>query len=561
MGLHENKEAKLESSTSPDGGSVHVGESMGGLHRRLNNRQIQLIAAGGSIGTALFISIGGGLAKGGPASLFIAYTLYVGVLALVNNSIAEMSTYMPVSGGFIRLAGYWVDDALGFLAGWNFFFYEAFLIPFEITALSLVMSFWNAEVTNPGPTAGVCAAVIICYAVLNILAVKFYGEAEFWLSGGKLVLIFILFMFTFITMVGGNPQHDAYGFRHWNSPGAFAEFHTKGDLGRFEGFLAALWSASFCVVGPEYISMVSAEAKRPSVYIRAAFKTVYYRFCVFFIIGSLAVGIVVAYNDPALVDIYFGSGGGSGTAAASPYVIAMENLGVSVLPHIVNALIFTSIFSAGNTYTYCATRSLYSLALEGRAPRVLRYCNKNGVPVYCFCIVMLFPLLSFLQVGSGSATAITWFVNLVTGGGLINYLIMSITFVNYYKACEAQGVDRKNRPYYGRFQPYGAYIGIVIHTCVLIFYGYSSFTPWSVANFFSNYTMQLVAPCLFIFWKVLKRTRYIQPHEVDLVWERPAIDAYENSITTPPTGFWTEMVQLIGFRRKKGDQDASSDLE
>ncbi|GMF79822.1 unnamed protein product [Aspergillus oryzae] len=164
MGLNEEKTTKLEPSTSGEGGSIHVGESMGTLHRRLGNRQIQLIAAGGSIGTALFISIGGGLAKGGPGSLFIAYTLYSCILGLVNNSIAEMNTYMPVSGGFIRLAGYWVDDALGFLAGWNFFFYEAFLIPFEITALSMVMSFWNETVTEPGPTAGICAAVIVCYA-------------------------------------------------------------------------------------------------------------------------------------------------------------------------------------------------------------------------------------------------------------------------------------------------------------------------------------------------------------------------------------------------------------
>ncbi|RAQ44132.1 general amino acid permease AGP2 [Aspergillus flavus] len=558
MGLNEEKTPKLEPSTSGEGGSIHVGESMGTLHRRLGNRQIQLIAAGGSIGTALFISIGGGLAKGGPGSLFIAYTLYSCILGLVNNSIAEMNTYMPVSGGFIRLAGYWVDDALGFLAGWNFFFYEAFLIPFEITALSMVMSFWNETVTEPGPTAGICAAVIVCYATLNILAVKFYGEAEFWLSGGKLILIFILFAFTFVTMVGGNPQHDAYGFRYWNNPGPFAEFHTTGDLGRFEGFLAALWSASFCVVGPEYISMVSAEAQRPSIYIKSAFKTVYYRFCIFFVVGSLAVGIVVAYNDPALVNIYFGDGDSS-TAAASPYVIAMENLGVSVLPHIVNALIFTSIFSAGNTYTYCATRSLYSLAVEGRAPRILRYCNKSGVPVYCFCVVMLFPFLSFLQVGSGSAQAITWFVNLVTGGGLINYFIMSVTFINYYWACKAQGVDRKKMPYYGWFQPYGAYLAVTVHTLVIIFYGYSSFTPWSVSNFFSNYTMQLVAPCLFIFWKVVKRTRYVRPHEVDLVWERPGIDAYENSITTPPVGFWTEMIGLVGIGRKKNSQDPERD--
>lgn len=77
----------------------------------------------------------------------------------------------------------------------------------------------------------------------------------------------------------------------------------------------------------------------------------------------------------------------------------------------------TSIFSAGNTYTYCAVRNLYGLALEGRAPRFLQKCTKNGVPIYCFCVVMIFPMLAFLQVGSGSSVAITWFASLVTAGG------------------------------------------------------------------------------------------------------------------------------------------------
>jgi amino acid transporter len=314
-----------------------------------------------------------------------------------------------------------------------------------------------------------------------------------------------------------------------------------------------LWSACFTVVGPEYISMVATEAKCPSIYIKSAFKTIYYQFCIFFVVGALAVGIVVAYNDPALQNIYFGDGD-SGTAAASLYVIAMLNLGVGGLPHLINALIFTSIFSAGNTYTYCATQSLYSLALEGRAPQFLRYCNKNGVPIYYFCIVMLFPLLSFLQVGSGSAQAITWFVNLVTGSGIISFLIMSITFLNYYKACQVQGVDRKVMPYYGYFQPYGAIFALCVQSILVIFYGYSLFTPWSVLNFFSNYTMQLVAPCLYFGWKVVKKTRYVRPHEVDLVWQRPEIDAYENSITAPPVGFWTEMGELVGIRRRRKTQ-------
>jgi amino acid transporter len=390
------------------------------------------------------------------------------------------------------------------------------------------------------------------YSLLNVLAVRAYGEAEFWLSGGKVILILILFCFTFITMVGGNPQHDPYGFRHWkNPPGAFAEWHTTGDIGRFEGFLTCLWSAVFCIVGPEYISMVAAEAKRPSIFIKSAFKTVYYRFCFFFIVGALAVGIVVPWDDPVLNDIYRLGTKAGGTAAASPYVIAMSNMKIKVLPHIVNALMLTSIFSAGNTYTYCATRSLYSLALEGRAPRFLRKTTKSGVPIYSFCVVMLFPLLSFLQLSNSSAKVLTWLINIMTGGGLINYLIMGITFFNYYLATKAQGFDRTKLPYFGHFQPWGSIIAFVFQLIMVIFYGYSSFTPWSVESFFTNYTMQLVTPCLFIGWKLIKRTRWIRPHEVDLVWERPSIDNYENTFPNPPVGFWTEMAQLVGLCRNK----------
>ena len=387
-----------------------------------------------------------------------------------------------------------------------------------------------------------------------MLAVRAYGEAEFWLSGGKVILLFMLFAFTFITMVGGNPRGDAYGFRYWNNPGAFAPYLSTGTQGRFEGFLGAMWSACFTVVGPEYIAMVAAEAKRPRIYIKAAFKTVYIRFAIFFIGGALCVGIVCAYNDPALVEIL--TSGGTGTAAASPYVIAMRNLGIGVLPHITNALMMTSIFSAGNTYTYCATRTLYGLALEGRAPKFLRKCTKNGVPFYCFCIVICFPFLSFLAVSSGASKVLSWLVALVTAGGILDYIVMDITYIFFYRACQAQGFDRKQLPYCGWFQPWCAWIGLAWETLIVFCFGYGAFRGpghFSVDSFFSSYVMLGVFPVLYIFWKLLKRTPFVKPHEADLVWERPAVDAYEATFTSPPVGFWTEMLQLVGLKRSKVD--------
>ncbi|KAE8308239.1 amino acid permease/ SLC12A domain-containing protein [Aspergillus transmontanensis] len=555
-------------------------DSAEGLQRRLENRHVQLIAIGGSIGTALFVTIGNGLAAGGPASLLIAYVLYCGVLACINNCLSEMIVLHPVSGGFIRLAGKWVDDALGFMVGWNFFLYEALMIPFEITAINLILSYWRDDI----PVAAVCAACIVLFAydprattpsypaflhspqsdfcnvfcqihsplAINALAVAAYGEAEFWLSSGKVLLIFLLFFFTFVTMVGGNPAHDAYGFRYWSDPGPFAEHRTAGSLGRFEGFLAAVWSAAFCIVGPEYIAMAAAEAKRPRIFVKAAFKTIYWRFGLFFALGALCVGIVIPWNDPTLQAILAGESSEKG-GGASPYVIAMSNLKIRILPDLVNALLITSVFSAGNTLTYCATRSLYGMALDGRAPKILSK-TKNGVPIYAFLIVICFPFLSFLQLSDNSSQVLTWLVNLVTAGALIDYLVVCITYIQFHRACKAQGIDRKTFPYYGYFQPYCSYIGAVCMVVVLLFYGYTAFAPWSVEVFFQNYTMQLIAPILYFGWKLAHRTEILKPRDIDLVWDRPIVDSYEATFTSPAPGFWTEMIQMFGFKRQQEEQ-------
>lgn len=145
------------SSNGPAEGEVF--DNADNLQRRLGNRQIQLIAIGGSIGTGLFVTIGSGLAKAGPGSLLLGFIVYCGFMALVNNCMAEMATLMPVTGGFVRMAGRWVDESLGFMVGWNFFLYEALIIPFEITALSLVLSYWSDNI----PAGAISAGCIVLY--------------------------------------------------------------------------------------------------------------------------------------------------------------------------------------------------------------------------------------------------------------------------------------------------------------------------------------------------------------------------------------------------------------
>jgi amino acid transporter len=54
--------------------------------------------------------------------------------------MAEMVTYAPISSPFIRFAGRYVDEAFGVAAGYNFFVFEAMLVPFEIVACNVIVS-------------------------------------------------------------------------------------------------------------------------------------------------------------------------------------------------------------------------------------------------------------------------------------------------------------------------------------------------------------------------------------------------------------------------------------
>jgi amino acid transporter len=250
-------------------------------------------------------------------------------------------------------------------------------------------------------------------SIINVFAVKWYGESEFWLSMGKVILATGLICYTFVTMLGGNPLGDRYGFRFWRDPGSFAEYYKTGDLGRFLGFLQCLIQASFTIAGPDYVSMSAGEAENPRVVMPKAFNAVFYRLTTFFVLGALCVGINVPYDDKTLEAALKKT---TANAAASPYVISMLRLRIQVLPDIVNALILSAAFSAGNSYVYCASRSLFGLALEGKAPKIFTKCTKNGVPIYCVALVLGISLLSFLQVSNNAAIVLKWFINLVSLG-------------------------------------------------------------------------------------------------------------------------------------------------
>ncbi|KAJ5665645.1 uncharacterized protein N7477_008093 [Penicillium maclennaniae] len=514
------------------GGSIDDGSmepTFDHTRRKLKPRHIQLIGIGGTIGTALYVQIGSGLRTSGPASLFLAFTIWSLVILIITVCLAEMVTYLPISSPFIRFAGRYVDEALGVAAGYNFFIFEAALVPFEIVAVSLIVKYWTSAI----PVAAMNVIILVLYAILNIFAVKWYGEAEFWLSLGKVLLSTGLIFYTFIVMLGGNPLSDRFGFRYWKEPGAFAEYYKTGGTGKFLAFLSALITASFTIAGPDYVSMAAGETVNPRVVLPKAFNGVFYRLTAFFVLGILCVGILVPYNDKEMASAFDNDKPG---AAASPYVISMDRLHIPLLPHVVNAVVLTASFSAGNSYVYCASRCLYGLALERKAPRFLTKCTQQGVPIYCVAVVLLIALLSFLQVSNGASVVLNWFVNLVTASQLINFSVVTFTYIRFKKALDVQGISRDSLPYKSWFQPYIAYIACASTTIMALLGGYTVFLPgkWSVPTFLFSYTMIGIFPVLYLGWKLFHGTKFLKPEEVDLLSDLAEIDEYERDFVSSP---------------------------
>ncbi|KAJ6027818.1 hypothetical protein N7499_001278 [Penicillium canescens] len=515
------------------------------LHRKLRGKEVQLFAIGGAIGTSLYVQMGSALPKGGPAGLFIAFILWGMVMWAVNECFAEMVTYLPVPSPFIRFGSEWVDGALGFAMAWNFFLNMAFLVPFEMVAMNIMITFWTDKV----PVEAIIVAMIVLYALLNAISVQYFGISEFYLSIFKVVLMIGLFCFTFITMLGGNPLHDRYGFRYWDNPGAFVDHLVPGRTGRFLGVLSCVYQATFSICGPEYISMVAAEAENPRKILPPAYRSFVWRILVFFVGSALCMGIVIPYNDSTLLSILGGDISGSGTGAASPYVIAMERLKIHGLPHLVNALIMTSIFSAGNGLLFSATRTLHGMSLEGHAPRFFSWCTKSGVPLWALLFSLSFCLLAFLQVNSSSAEVMTYLVDLVTCCQLINYGFTALTYRHFYSALAKQGISRDSLPYKGRFQPYTSYLAMGGTSFMVLAGGYDLFMKdgWDVMWFFLDYGMIGFFIIAFLGWKLIFKTNYIWPGTADLSLGglKEEIDNYEALYMPPPDGKVDKLVNKL----------------
>lgn len=264
--------------------------------------------------------------------------------------------------------------------------------------------------------------------ILNIVAVSLYGEAEFWFASLKIIAIIGLIILGIVLFFGGGPNHDRLGFRYWNHPGAFKPYLVENQsTSRFLAFWTAMIKAGFSFIfSPELITTAAGEVESPRRNIPKATNRFIYRLFFFYVLGTLVIGVTVAYNDKSLLK---GVASGSSGAGASPFVIGIQNAGIKGLNHVINAAILTSAWSSGNSWVYAGSRTLYSLARDGQAPKFLTRCNKGGVPYASVLVTWAIGLLAYLNVSSSGANVFYWFTNITTVGGFISWVVVMIAYL------------------------------------------------------------------------------------------------------------------------------------
>ncbi|KAF9358653.1 hypothetical protein BGX26_001218 [Mortierella sp. AD094] len=436
---HEKFEAGHMTDIVDDSG---LAEEQKGLKRDLRLRHMVMIAISGTIGTGLFLTTGTTIVGAGPGGAMIAYALIGIWLVFVCQAIGEIATLLPLPGAFNAWGARVFDEAFSFQMTWMYFINWALTVPAELSAVVTVVDYWVGDSNFPPYVVPIIFIVII--VGINLIGVSAYGEAEYWFSVLKVVTI-IMFIICGILVDAGAVGGVTYGMTGWKT-GAFTTTL---------GFFNTLVSVGYAYGGTEMSGVTAAESRNPHKHVPKAVNTVLLRIGFFYIISVFLLASIISKEDPLLIN-------SDGTAATSPFTIVFFKAGIKAAASYMNAVIFTSVFSATNSDFYVATRMLLSLSRNGWAPKALGYTNARGVPIYALTVVTLFACISLVTIFVASGVVFQWLVSII--GSIIFQSWILILFLHFrFRYCwKAQGRAVDELPYVSWGYPYGNIIATFI---------------------------------------------------------------------------------------------------
>ncbi|MGK8194544.1 amino acid permease [Burkholderia cepacia] len=374
----------------------------------LKQRHMTMIALGGVIGAGLFVGSGVVIQQTGPAAI-LSFLITGGLVVLVMRMLGEMACAMPAVGSFYEYArlafGNWRGPGkmAGFLTGWMYWYFWVIVVALEAVAGAKLIQFWLPDT----PAWIISLALLIVLTLTNLISVGSYGEFEFWFSSIKVGAI-IVFLF-----LGG-----LYVLGLWP-----ASMHTTSVLPTLLGHggfmplgigpvMSGAVAATGFYFGAEIVTIAAAEAKEPAKAVAKATNSVITRVLVFYV-GSVALVVaLVPWNSHQM---------------ATPYVSALEVMGLPAAANVMNAIVLTAVLSALNSGLYAASRMLFALTRHGDAPAALAKVNKRGVPVRAILLGTVFGYVSVVMSYVSPDTVFAFLVNSYGTVALFVYVLIAFS--------------------------------------------------------------------------------------------------------------------------------------
>ena len=259
----------------------------------------------------------------------------------------------------------------------------------------------------------------------------------------------------------------------------------------------------------------------------------FFRIVFFYLVLILLLGMTVPYNSKLLLSAVNESTT-SVNAEASPFVVAARIAGVNAaLPNVINVCLLIFTFSAANSDLYIATRTLYSLAVEGNAPSIFSRTNQRGVPIYSLALSSSFCSIAFMSEKFGAFKIFQYFISLVTIFGLLTWISILVSHIYFVRARMAQNIPDSALTFVSPFGANGSLTFLVFACVICVFNGWADFvyTPATGKFDWKNFIVDYIGIPLYLVmifgYKVIMKTEGPKPEDADLFSGKQKIDEEE----------------------------------
>ena len=396
----------------------HPGEETeNGMVLGLQNRHVQLIAIAGTIGTGLFLGAGRSLSLTGP-SIILVYMLTGAFMYLMMRAIGEMLYMDPDQHTFINFITKYLGKGWGYFSGWSYWVSLVFLGMAEITAVSNYVQLWFPN----WPAWQIQIIFLALLSCVNLIAVKVFGEVEFWFGMIKIVTILALIA-TGIFMVTTNFETPAGHASLSNITNGFQMFPNG-----WVKFVMAFQMVFFAYQAIEFVGITTSETANPRQVLPKAIKEIPIRIVIFYVGALLAIMAIFPWQQLPV--------------NKSPFVTVFQMVGIKWAAGLINFVVLTAPASSLNSTLYSTGRHLYQIAKETPNSKVMNRLKLNslsrmGIPSRAIIFSAIVVAVSaFINVLPGVSDAFALITASSSGVYIAIYILTMLAHLKYRKSKE-----------------------------------------------------------------------------------------------------------------------------